>query len=248
MALARTIIQDALIEIGVFSQGEAIKPADAQLGLRYLQGMIDSWRAESLTLAVNERVTFTIPSGENTLTIGTDGTPDIDAERPTFITMMNYIVVGSSPEVEVTIGPMDDDQYASLSIKELSSTYPLSYYFNATTPNGELFFWPTVSQDVDMALYYRSGVARPATLDSVVIGPAGYEEAFRYGLAERLLTPFAVKQDTVIASVRLHAGEAMARMKRPNTMPGLLGVDAALVPTIGGAYNVISDSYTGQSR
>jgi hypothetical protein len=41
------------------------------------------------------------------------------------------------------------------------------------------------------------------------------------------------------------AAEAYAKIKRANMQPGLLGVDAALVPTSGGAYNILNDTNTG---
>ena len=43
------------------------------------------------------------------------------------------------------------------------------------------------------------------------------------------------------------AADAFARIKLPNTSPGLLGVDQALVPGLSGAYNVLNDAYTGSS-
>jgi hypothetical protein len=48
--------------------------------------------------------------------------------------------------------------------------------------------------------------------------------------------------------VRENSKESFARIKRPNTQPGLMGVDAALMPMSGGAYNIYSDSNTGSSN
>jgi len=245
MALARIIIQDALTEIGVYSTGEAMSAADAHLGLLRFQNLIDAWAADRLTLYITPRVAFTIPSGTSEMTIGEDLPVDIETVRPTFLQGLNWIVPGSSPEVEVPMGQMDYDQYMALSIKELPSSLPTQFFFSNGFPNATLFFWPQVTQDVDCALYYPHGVGSPATLFSDVIGPAGYQEAFMYQLAIRLCNPFG---RTMPPSLPQMAAEAYARMKRPNTQPGLLGVDAALVPTFGGAYNVLTDSYTGSSR
>lgn len=242
MALARTIIRDALTEIGVLAEGEAPESAWSTIALRRLQYQLDAWNAEDLTLAVQQVESFTLTSGTATVTIGEDGSPTVNAPRPTWFTMVNYVTPGSSPPVETTIAPMDRDQYAALSIKTLSSSLPLQYFYNPTTPNGTLFFWPTVSQDVTITLYYPLANTLPATLQSDLIGPAGYQEAFMYQLALRLCTLFG---RAVPDGLPTMAADALARIKRVNTQPGLLGVDAALVPMTGGAYNVISDGYTG---
>jgi hypothetical protein len=137
----------------------------------------------------------------------------------------------------------------ALSIKELQSALPLASFYETSidTVNGTLFLWPQVTQDVDIVLYYPSGVGVPATLDDVLLGPPGYLEAYHYQLAERLLTPFAVSNPAVIQMVRENSKESFARIKRPNTQPGLMGVDAALMPMSGGAYNIATDNYTGSS-
>ncbi len=242
MASARSIIRDAFVELGVVSPFDAV-PADmAAFGLLRLQNQLDAWAADRLTIAVTSRVTYTLPSGTATRTIGDGG--DIDTPRPTWFVAVNYINPGSNPPVEVPMGQMDDDSYASLSIKALTSSLPTQFYYNATTPLGTLFFWPTVTQDVDLALYVTSPTGQPATLDSTLIGPAGYQEGFMYQLAERLAGPFKGSVDPYLAQ---RSREAYATLTRQNNIPGLLGVDAALVPSFGGAYNVISDTYSGSS-
>lgn len=245
MALARTIIRDALTEIGVLAEGEAPESAWSTLALRRFQYQIDSWNAEELTLAVQQRESFTLTSGTATITIGESGSPTVNAPRPTFLQMVNYVVPGSSPAVEVSLAPMDRDSYAALSIKTLESALPTQYFLNPTTPNSTIFFWPTVDQDVTIVLYYPLNNTDPATLQTDIIGPPGYQEAFMYQLALRLCTPFGREIPSALPEM---AANALARMKRPNTQPGLLGVDAAVAPFGGGgAYNVIADTYSGQS-
>lgn len=247
MATARSVITDACRELNVLGEGESLTAFQAALGLQRLQGQLDTWAAQRLTIAVQTRVTFTLPSGQNTRTIGVGG--QIAVVRPMFITACNYVIPGTNPGVETPMGEMDDDSYAALSIKDLTSPLPQQFYYNKEQPAGgvlgTLFFWPTVTQDVDLALYLPTAVGIPATLDSTLVGPPGYAEAFMYQLAIRLARPLgrAVSQDLMD-----QARDAFAVLKRPNVDPGLLGIDAALVPTWGGAYNVYSDSSSGSSN
>ena len=89
-----------------------------------------------------------------------------------------------------------------------------------------------------IALYYPDPIGKPATIDDVLVGPPGYQEAFMYQLALRLCTPFARDVPKLLPKL---AQDALATMKRPNVDPGLLGTDAALVGS-GGGYNVYSDN------
>lgn len=245
MATARAIIQDALTEIGAYAAGETMSSADASLGLLRLTNQIDSWKADRLTLAVQTRVTYTIPAGINTVTIGPTGT--IVTQRPVWISGINYINPGTNPEVETMLGPMDDDSYRVLTIKQQTSTLPQQFYYNPNDTNGTLFFWPTVTQNVGIALYLPQGVTDPTTLDSILIGPPGYQEAFMYQLALRLMQPFARKA-TDCPNLSIMAANAFEAMKKPNVQPGLLGIDAALVPAFGAGYNVLSDTSTSSSN
>jgi len=243
MATVQSIITDALTEIGAYSVGEALSAADAALGLRRLQHQLDSWNADNLTLATLRRETFTLTSSTSTVTIGQSGTPTITAPRPLLLQAVNYVVVGSSPAVEVPMGAMDEDSYAAQAIKALTSTYPTQYFYTPSTPNGTIFFWPTPSQNVSIALYYEDPITVPVALTTDLVGPPGYQDAFMYQLAIRLCTPFGRSIPEALPSL---AAEAFAKMKRPNNAPGLLGVDAAL-SSAGGGYNILSDGFAGYS-
>lgn len=244
MATVRDICTQAAQEIGALGQGETLGSADAQTCLTRFQYQLDAWQAEALTLAVNTQLTFTIPGGTNTFTIGPTGS--VVAQRPVWIEAMTYVNPGSSPEVETIMAPMNDDQYDVLSIKNLQSSLPTQFYYNTsfTSLLGSMFVWPEPTQNVKTYIYVRQGAGVPATLNDTVQGPAGYLEAFLYQLALRLLTPFS-KNISDLPLLPKMAAEALARIKRSNLQPGLLGVDAALVPNAGGAYNVISDQNTG---
>lgn len=246
MATARSIIQDAYLEIGVLAEGEPMGAALAQFGLLRLQNQIDSWGADRLTIAVSPRVPFTLPNGTSTLTIGPGG--DINTSRPLWFTAINYISPGSSPAVETPLGQMDDASFAALSIKSLTSSLPQEFYYTPEAESdrtlGALFFWPTVTQNVSLAAYFPAAVGIPATLDAPMVGRAGYQEAFMYQLAMRLARPLG---RPITDDLRQDAANAYATMTRPNNIPAILGVDAALAPTAGGAYNIYSDSSTGSS-
>lgn len=239
MPTVRAIIVDALSEIGVMQPGESLTAADGAIGLLRFQHQLDAWAADGLTLSRQLRTTFTLPAGTSTVSVGTGQTVNIT--RPMFLNSVSYVVPASSPGVEVPIGILDEDAYASITIKDLSSSYPLQCFYqtNISDAYGSLFFWPVVSGDVTIALYTPQAVDVPASLDTVMVGPAGYQEAFMYQLALRLCGPYG---KVVSADLQRMEARATRTMQRPNVSPGVLGVDAALVPGLGSGYNVLTDT------
>ena len=238
MATAQTIITDALMEIGALAPGETASSDDLALGLLRLQNQINAWGADRLTIAVGNRVTYTLTAGRSSATIGLSGVADIAAARPTWFTAVNRITTGN---VETALAEYSEEQYAAITIKPLTSTLPTGYHYEATAPDGTLTFWPVPTASVGLVLYYPAATDTPAALSSLLSGPPGYQEGFMYHLALRLCTPFGRQPPPLLPQL---ATDAYARLKRPNTEPGLLALDAALTPTAGG-YNVFTDQFAG---
>lgn len=244
MSIVRDLVTRALREIGAYSATDTplAEDADAQAALGYLQMQIDAWNAERDTLIVQARVPYIWPAGRTEATIGPGG--DINVQRPTWLDHVRYVIPGSWPEVEVSLGSLDDDSYALTTIKELPNTLPLHFYYQSGPVTGTLVLWPKVVREIKLYIYYLSGPERPTTLDDWLEGPSGYEEAFHYQLSERLLTPFGVNDAAIISMVRDHSATSFARMKRPNTQPGQRSLDAAVTGGQG-AYNVLADTFSG---
>ena len=244
MALVRDIITDACVELGILSPGVTLPPAIAATGLLRVQNMINAWAANRLTLSRQLRTTFTMPDGDTTIQIGSGLAVNIVV--PMWINTINYLNPGSDPGVEVPIGQMDQDAFAALSIKELSSALPIQSFYqtNMDGVSGTLQLWPEVSQDVTIVIYTPQAVGVPTSLDTDLVGPPGYQDAFMYGLAERLVTPLGVAVDAV-PMLSAMAARAWTNMTRPNVRPGVLSVDAALTIGASAGYNILSDQIQG---
>jgi hypothetical protein len=246
MPTCRSLIQDACEEIGVGNPGETLQAADMQMGLRVLARMLNAWAADIMTLAVTDKVGYTIPSGTATVTIGPVG-GDITRQRPVDIDALNYVIPGTSPEVEVPMGPMTDQQFEALSIKGLSSQYAVQYYYqtSVTSVLGTFTFWPVPAQDLGIYIYVDTAIQYDAlVLTTDLKVPPGYQDGIHYDLAYRLCGPFGRPIPDGLPQLR---DNALKVLKRPNEQPVLLSVDPALVAGTGGAYNVLSDLFTGSS-
>jgi len=248
VAIVRDLLIDGLVDIGAYAPGDPVPAPDIERALRLLQGQIDSWAADRLTLSVQSRLAVTWPSSTDSQTIGPSG--DIVAQRPVWINQLNYVIPGSSPAVEVPIGAMDQDSYAAQTIKDLSSSLPTAFFYQTSidTVLGTITLWPVPNQALTLYLYAPQAVTVPVSLTDVLIGPPGYYEAFLYQFEERALHTFGIKDESILNRVLTLSTQAYARMKRPNNDPGLLGVDAALAPSTGGGYNILSDVTSGFTR
>lgn len=248
MPTVRVIATRALTEIGVLSPGETMTPENGMVAQYHLQNMLDAWQADRLTLAVQTRTTFTLLSGTSTVSLGPVGAT-VTMPRPVWIDTVNYVIPGSSPAVEVIVAQMGRDEFANLSIKAMQSSLPTQCFYQTalTISAGTLYFWPQVTQNVTIALYTPQGLGVPATLDDIITGPPGYQDALTYQLALRLVTPMGVDIQS-LPLLPKQALDAWQVIKRVNTMPGLLGIDPALSPAIAGGYNVLTDNTTSPSN
>lgn len=245
MATALSIITDAMVEIGAYAPGDTISSVHQQLGLLRFQNQLNAWQADALTLNLQSPESFTLLSGTSTFTIGPTST-DVVTTRPVFVQGINYLIPGTTPATEVPMAEMDDDVYKALSQKGLTSSLPQQFHVNATMPNTTVFVWPTVTQNVGLLIYLYQGITEPALLTTSVTGPPGYAEAFMYQLALRLCGPMF---RPVTDDLRQMAAASYARMKRPNEDVGQLAVDAALVPSAGSGFNILTgtnNAYSGR--
>lgn len=242
----RSLITDALIEIGVLEPGEQASAAQAMTALRRVQQMIDAWAADRLTLSLQLQTSFVWPASTSSVQVGPGQTVNID--RPMWINNIAFVIPGSSPAIEVPIGMMDEDAYSALSIKGLPSSLPTQSFYqtNLTDAYGTLFLWPQ-PQSLTIVLYTPQAVGVPASLNSILQGPPGYADAFLYQLALRLLSPFGVKLDAVPLLPRM-ASAAFENMKKPNVDPGAMSIDPALVPGAGAGWNYLTGTSTYGNR
>jgi hypothetical protein len=215
------------------------------LALLRAQSMIDAWAGDRLTLSRQLRTTFTLLNGVTAVTLG-PAPATVVMTRPMFLNHCTYIIPGSSPPVENSggIAIMDEDSYAGLTIKTLPSALPTQcfYQVNLDGINGTLTFWPQVTQNVDIVIYTPEAVGVPVSLNTVLTGPSGYQEAFLYQLAMRLATPNGVNVAEQCPMLPKMAIDAFALIKRNNVRPGILSVDPALVAQpSGGRYNVLTN-------
>lgn len=166
--------------------------------------------------------------------------PGIATDRPVEIQTWAVLLgsIGGNPPLELphrrTISV--DEYNLCVTLKQLGSTFPTALYYNPTSPNGTLNFWPVPSQGGNaMVLYYAQLIDQIADLEDKIFLPPGYNEALEYMLAMRLAPKFG---RTPSEEVKKFAREAKAFLKARNSYVPELAIPFS---RRGGYYSWIDD-------
>lgn len=240
---AGDLINASLKLIGVLGAGETANANDAEDARLRLNDFLDGLATQRLTIYNQARSTYSLINGQQTYSIGTDGTPDFNQVRPLWIDNVGLLLPNGTPTNEIQIGPpMTRDQFAALVVKGLESPYPSGVYYNQTYPNGALSFWPVPNDaTVDVALYYPSPtLTSVAALSTTLSVPPGWSRMLRYNLACELAPEFGREIPQKVESV---AADSLADVKRTNIAPQDMPIDPALTPWQYRAFNIYTGTY-----
>jgi len=160
-------------------------------------------------------------------------------------TTIQAFTSGSST-IEIPRSIFTDDSWQAIQVKSLSNSLATGVYFNATYARDlaiiQLWPIPNIATNA-LVLYRRNTLATFADLATTSYAvPPGFEELLEYGLAERLLTPYAVKDEMVRADILRGSMRAMAIVKRTNVKPADMPIDPAWTHDRRGYYNINTSS------
>jgi hypothetical protein len=208
----RDIVTDALQEISVLAAGEVASDADAGLGLKSLNALMDQWAAERLQIHSIIRTEWTIVSGTAEYSVGSGG--DVNIARPVWIEHVNFIDTEPSDNIEFQLSPLTDDAWSRVPIKDLEAPFPTSWYYDPTYPTGTLTFWP-VPTDANLkgVIYVPTAVTEFASLATAVALPPGYRRMLIKNLAVDLAAPFERDPSPTLVQ---EAADSKAVVKRSN--------------------------------
>lgn len=232
-----SLVTASLRLIGALASGEPPGANESTDGLAALNRMIASWSNESLMIFREAPETFALIASQRSYTMGTGG--NFNTTRPQRIERALLQVAGTSPTVELPIKILNLDEYADITIKDLTSTLPAYLYNDDSYPLASLSFWPVPSGIQNVVLYSWKPLTTWTDVTTDVTFPPGYEEALVYNLAIRLAPEYGKSVTPDVASI---AAASKASIKRMNHNSSYLQVDRAIQSQSGG-FNY----YTGES-
>lgn len=232
----RDLVSASLRLIGASAPGQSIPANEAVDGLAALNRMLDSWSNDSLMVYETTIEEFTLTAGKQNYSIGPSA--DFNTTRPIMVNLANLRVTTSTPEIDYALQLVNDEEWASIRVKGLSTELPQYIYFNQSFPNSSIDLYPIPAVAYKLILYSVKPLTRIASLDSEISLPPGYEEAMIYNLAMRLSPEYG---RPVTQEVAIIASDAKAAIQRTNFLPVYLRSDEALVTS--GMFDIRRGEY-----
>lgn len=127
--------------------------------------------------------------GQRDYTLGPTGS--FSSTRPLWIISANLLLVGTDPEINISLGIIRDlDTWSNLTLPGLETAFPTLLYSTRAMPTDTIQLWPVPSVAYDLELYVRTAVKDnfTATTDTADL-PPGYEEA--------IVNNFAIELDSL---------------------------------------------------
>ena len=213
----------ALRKTGQYAPGEAISSADANDALDVLNGLLDIWSNQSLSVFNNNENVITLVPGKQMYTVGTGG--DIPIQRPLRITAAYTRMTTSGSTVDFPCEVKDTNEYTSIGLKSQPGPWPKWLYYNTSFPLSQIYFWPVPTSAYEFH-FWTDMLMQSVNLTDALNMPQGYYMALQYGLAELLCPEYGV---AVPPDVRRMAKEFKSALKANNASPDrIISIDGAI--------------------
>lgn len=216
------VISNALFGLNLYNASEPIKQPDAALCLFWLNLIFDDW---NLDPQASYAAPFTVfaSTGANPETIGPSGGWTLPARPPAIQGVAVDIGSGLYRNIFVT----DDPRWWAAQSTSLAGS-PCGAYYEASEPNGNLYFAGIPAAATNIRLLLRTTFGRVALTDVLVL-PPGYESALTLTLMEAIAEPLHA---TVSASLTARAGKARGLIFSKNLRVPSLSVRGLGLPGV----------------
>lgn len=186
MTTATEIIGQALGLLGVKDPVEAVNGTEAANCLVRLNGLLDSWRTESLSAYSLARVSASVAAA--TATIGPAGT-FVLASRPVRLELGCFFTAGG---VDYPIDPIGADRFNAIPVKTNGGRGPSVVYIDEAWPAATLYFYPVPASAVTVTLLVQTQITAFADLTTSYSFPPGYARAMAFDLALEMAPEYQV--------------------------------------------------------
>lgn len=209
MATAQTRIDRAMRLIGALESGESPTAQETADCLVALNGLIDSWRNDSLMVYAVTSVTKTLTANDGSYTIGSGA--DINTTRPVKIEGGYITINGTDYPVEV----ITEESYRNIQDKATTGQ-PDYVYYDPQMANGVIYLYPVPDSAYALTLKVWTPISTIAAASDSIVLPPGYERAIDTNLAIEIAPEF---QKTVSAELASAARNSLKLIKQNNVQP-----------------------------
>ena len=219
MTTALQLIEDALREIGIKDDANALSAEESAHGLRVLNRLLGRWSQRRLLLPVLSDVSIPL-DGSASYTIGPTG--DVVATRPIRVEMARHVLNG----LEYPVRVLNQQEWNAISDKALTGEPVCDVWYEATPTNGTLHLHAIASTGT-LKINSRALLLSVTSLTQVLTLPEGYEDALVPALADACASSYQIQTS---GDVLRRAAAGMRAIQNANAEPlyldvGLTGED-----------------------
>mgnify|MGYP000583085877 CR=1 FL=1 len=227
---AQKMIQRSLRLIGVYGSGDVLSADEGIDALADLNAMLDDWANENLMISAPSLDLIQLQPGVSTYVIGPTG--DFVTNYPVEVDDSSYIQYNSLsyPLTSLTL-----TEYNNITLKNLTTLIPDSFWCNQTFPNVTITFYPVPAAIMTLNLWSFKQITSFTALTNLVALPPGYENAIVSNLCEWLAPQYGVAVPAVVSKL---ASVTKKRMKRTNYVAPMLDSDVGT--STNGRFNILA--------
>lgn len=186
MTTVNELITDSLRDLGAIGINEVPSAAESSDALRALNQMLGTWQNETLMVYSRRQEVFTLPTGQQSYTIGTGG--DINTTRPVRIDAA-YMRDPNDNDLDIYVCRSFQD-YSDIITKNALTTLITAIYYDPTfgaSGLGTVYVWPVLNSNTyRLVLWMWTTLSEYASINETINLPPGYERALRTNLAIEL--------------------------------------------------------------
>jgi hypothetical protein len=231
MATAGDQITAALRLIGVLAEAETPGSEMMLDAVAAMNQMLDSWSTERLSIFTTQTQQFTWPQGVASRTIGPTG--NFVGVRPIALDDSTFFE-DASTGVSYPIVIVNQSQYNSIAVKDVTSTYPQILWFQATDTDATMTIYPVPTKALLWSFVGVQELTQVTDHTEELVFPPGYLRAFKYNLALEIAPEYGAEPTK---DVRRIATVSKRNLKRINNPMDLMSMPYPLVAKQG-RYNI----------
>jgi len=206
---AQQICTDAMRLAGYIAGNRTPSEEDSQIAFMELIGIIDLWHVEKL---MNVKISeYSITSNLNVLRIGPSASYELNVPYPPIGIATASVRIG---ELSISLRQMDSQQVTGMTrLNPDNSDIPEWYTYQPGYEYGTLTLMPAPKSAVTIALSIEEGLPIPADLNSDMSLTPGWYQTLKYCLADLIVIPLGVPQDSITSALTAKASSFKARLK-----------------------------------
>lgn len=191
---AQTLINNALVNLGVLDQGGTPSVSDSNEAFTRLNYLLGQWRIQQRFIYEVAFAQYALTANQGAYPIGPTATAPFAVARPNFIVQAYIALTVSGDVVTFVLDPLTAQEFNNLADLTATAKVPQKVYYDRASPNGTINLYPrplcAVATYIQLLTWVQ--ISNFSNLAATVDLPDGYPEAISNALGLRLCNMFGI--------------------------------------------------------